>query len=435
MSALWIATEESWDFFLKHLDPGDPPCIGLDTEFIRHTTYWPTLCLLQIADAHRIWLIDPLSLAIDRRLWDMLQNPALTKIVHGGLQDLCALYGWAFARGYTAEHAFEGLSSFFDTQYAAWAFRLGRDLSYKKIVHNWFDQILSQEARLTHWDQRPLNPEQILYAQEDVRYLREMHARFQEWSQERKIPFFENAMRQYIQTLWNDCHYSQAWKRFTYHKPQWTNGMQRVMGPLVIWREWMAQHYNKPRKHIVSDETLLVWSALKPTEREQKLSAWRPKYTEQDRRDAFIQNANSKRFEEEEPYKNPSHERNTQQGISTLCNKPHLDELEPSILLNKQEKIQESHKHQKNCLTHKTHTTLHAQAFQIFQQACLTQEGYQKKRHKRATHKNTVSQKRQKERNRIAQTFGLEPTFVPENFFNSTGMKSTPDHMPKEVLS
>jgi len=435
MSALWIATEESWDFFLKHLDPGDPPCIGLDTEFIRQSTYWPTLCLLQIADAHRIWLIDPLSLAIDRRLWDILQNPSLTKIVHGGFQDLCALYGWAFARGYTAEHAFEGSSSFFDTQYAAWAFRLGRDLSYKKIVHDWFNQTLSQEARLTHWGQRPLNPEQILYAQEDVHYLRAMHTCFQKSVDERKIPFFENAMRNYIQTLWNDCHYSQAWKRFKYHKPQWTTAMRQVMGPLVIWREWMAQHYNKPRKQIVSDETILVWSALKPTEREQKLSAWRPKYTEQDMRDAFIQNANIKGFKEEQPCENPSHELNTQQGIRSLCDKLHLDELESPIFLNKQEKIQESHKHQKNCLTQKTHSRLHEQAFQIFQQACLAQEGYQKKHHQRTSRNTIPSRKKQQERNRIAQTFGLEPMFIPENFLNFTAIKGVPDHMPKEVLS
>ena len=134
---------------------------ALDTEFIREKTYRPQLCLVQIAAAGKAYVIDPFLTPDLRPLLDLVFDPGVEKIVHAGEQDMEIFFtlGRKIPR------------RVFDTQVAAALAGRGESISYARLIEELAGVKLSKVETFTDWSKRPLRPEQIEYALDDVRYL------------------------------------------------------------------------------------------------------------------------------------------------------------------------------------------------------------------------------------------------------------------------
>lgn len=228
--------------------------LALDTEFIREQTYYPQLCLIQIASADRVACIDPLALPSLDPLLDLLYDPAITKVLHAAQQDLEIFY---HLRGAVP-------TPVFDTQLAALVLGYGSQIGYAALVQ----QLLGVELDKTHtranWRHRPLAPEWLAYAAADVRYLRELYPRQQAalaargWLDALAEDFAALAVPdRYRLQPW------EAWRRIREHNR--LRGVQRaVLRTLAAWREERASTHDRPRRWILDDAALLELARRMP---------------------------------------------------------------------------------------------------------------------------------------------------------------------------
>jgi len=221
--------------------------VAVDTEFMRENTYWPELCLVQIADENEAAAIDPLADGIDLTpLLDLLtDNEDVLKVFHAGGQDVEIIYNFT---GRTPH-------PIFDTQIAMMAISQSEQIGYSNLVESWLGKTIDKGARFTDWSRRPLTERQIEYAIGDVTYLADIFPRILkklvktgrgEWldAEMEKLADPENYR--------NDP--SIAWLRI---KAAGRN--PAVLGrlkALAHWREIEAQEKDIPRGRIVRDETL-----------------------------------------------------------------------------------------------------------------------------------------------------------------------------------
>src|ERR1700712_5314016 len=137
--------------------------IAVDTEFMRENTFWPDLCLIQVADEHEAAAIDPKAEGIDMKpLPDLMtENEDVLKVFHAGGQDMEIVHNLTGKTPYPL----------FDTQIAAMALGQGEQVGYQNLVESWMGVKLDKGARFTDWARRPLDKRQIDYAIGDVTYL------------------------------------------------------------------------------------------------------------------------------------------------------------------------------------------------------------------------------------------------------------------------
>lgn len=221
--------------------------VSVDTEFMRENTYWPELCLVQIANTEEAAAIDPLAEGIDLSpLLDLLtDNEDVLKVFHAGGQDVEIIYN---ATGRTPH-------PIFDTQIAMMAVSQSEQIGYSNLVESWLGLSIDKGARFTDWARRPLTERQIEYAIGDVTHLSKIFPKILkrlvktgrgEWLDQEmeKLADPENYR--------NDP--SQAWKRIK------TVGRNAAMlgrlKAIAEWREHEAQSKNIPRGRIARDETL-----------------------------------------------------------------------------------------------------------------------------------------------------------------------------------
>jgi len=223
------------------------PWVVVDTEFMRENSYWPDLCLVQIADAHEAAAIDPKAPDIDLApLLDLLvDNENVLKVFHAGGQDLEIVHNLT---GKTPH-------PLFDTQVAAMALGMGEQVGYSNLVEGWLGVKLDKGARFTDWSRRPLDKRQIDYAIADVTHLAaifpRMLARLRdtgrgEWLDQEMDRLGDPSSYINLPEL--------AWMRI--RMP--TRNAQALgrLKALAAWREREAQGKNLPRGRIVKDETL-----------------------------------------------------------------------------------------------------------------------------------------------------------------------------------
>ena len=221
--------------------------VAVDTEFMRENTFWPELCLVQIADENEAAAIDPLADGIDLTpLLDLLtDNEDVLKVFHAGGQDVEIIYNFT---GRTPH-------PIFDTQIAMMAVSQSEQIGYSNLVESWLGKTVDKGARFTDWSRRPLTERQIEYAIGDVTYLSTIFPKLLkklvktgrgEWldAEMEKLADPENYR--------NDP--ASAWKRIraTGRNPA---ALGRLKA-LAEWREHEAQDKNIPRGRIVRDETL-----------------------------------------------------------------------------------------------------------------------------------------------------------------------------------
>lgn len=154
-----ITTDEQLGELLAHLRSAGR--FGYDSEFIGELTYIPKLCLIQVASAERIGLIDPLAGLDLKPFWELIADPSVEKVVHAGQQDLEPI----------VRILDRPPANVFDTQVAAGFIGLPYPLSLSKLVNETAGVKLGKGLTFTHWDQRPLSAMQLRYAADDVRYL------------------------------------------------------------------------------------------------------------------------------------------------------------------------------------------------------------------------------------------------------------------------
>jgi ribonuclease D len=221
--------------------------VTVDTEFMRENTYWPELCLVQIANTEEAAAIDPLADGIDLTpLLDLMcDNEDVLKVFHAGGQDVEIIVNMT---GKTPHPVF-------DTQIAMMAISQSEQIGYANLVDHWLNITVDKGARFTDWSRRPLTDRQIEYAIGDVTHL---------------SVIFPKILKKLIKTgrgAWLDAEMDKladasnylidpetSWKRI--RQPGRNPQVLGRLKALAAWREGEAQHKNIPRGRIMRDETL-----------------------------------------------------------------------------------------------------------------------------------------------------------------------------------
>ncbi len=231
------------------------PFVAVDTEFMRENTYYPDLCLVQLADAHEAAAIDPKAEGLD--LTPMLEllceNENVLKVFHAGGQDIEIFFNLT---GKTPH-------PMFDTQIAAMALGQGEQIGYSNLVDLWMGIQLDKGARFTDWSRRPLDKRQIDYAIADVTHLSVI---FPMMLEKLKATGRGAWLNDEMERISDAANYrndpENAWARIKVQsrKPDVLGRLQAM----AAWREKEAQRKNIPRGRIMKDETLADIAAHPP---------------------------------------------------------------------------------------------------------------------------------------------------------------------------
>ena len=221
--------------------------ICVDTEFMRENTYWPELCLIQIADTEEAAAIDPMAPGIDLTpLLDLLvDNEEVLKVFHAGGQDVEIIYNLTKRTPHPI----------FDTQIAMMAISQSEQIGYSNMVESWLGLVIDKGARFTDWSRRPLDARQIDYAIGDVTHLAKIFPRILKRLIKTGRGVWLNAEMEKLadpENYRNDP--GSAWLRI--RAAGRNPAMLGRLKALAAWREAEAQDKNIPRGRIVRDETL-----------------------------------------------------------------------------------------------------------------------------------------------------------------------------------
>ena len=227
--------------------------LAIDTEFVRENTYYPILCLVQIASANFSAVIDPLSNINMRPVWELLFNKKILKVFHSGRQDIEIFFNLT---GQIPE-------PIYDTQIAAMFCGLGDQVSYDRLVDKFLGLTLSKESQFSNWSQRPLTKNQIQYALADVNYLIKVFPLIKKIIKDFKREKWVEREIQYLNNkkLYN-TNADEVWERIKIRNPK--REVLNVLKYLAKWREVECKKRNIPRNRLVRDEILVSLSHYKP---------------------------------------------------------------------------------------------------------------------------------------------------------------------------
>ncbi|NCU10694.1 MAG: ribonuclease D [Sphingomonadaceae bacterium] len=240
-----ITTSEALADLCARLSQADFVCV--DTEFMRENTYWPELCLIQIADANEAAAIDPLAKDLDMSpLLDLLvDNEDVLKVFHAGGQDVEIVYNLT---GKTPH-------PIFDTQIAMMAVSQSEQIGYSNLVESWLGLTIDKGARFTDWGRRPLTERQIEYAIGDVTHLAKIFPKLlQRLIKTGRGEWLDIEMEKLADPANYRNDPDQAWQRIK--APGRNPAMLGRLKALAHWRELEAQDKNIPRGRIARDETV-----------------------------------------------------------------------------------------------------------------------------------------------------------------------------------
>ncbi|KQZ13475.1 MULTISPECIES: ribonuclease D [unclassified Mesorhizobium] len=220
--------------------------VTVDTEFIRETTFWPVLCLIQLAAPGVTALIDPLAPGIDLKpFFKLMANEAVTKVFHAARQDIEIVVHL----GDLVPHPV------FDTQVAAMVCGFGDSVSYDQLVQKVTGERLDKSSRFTDWRHRPLSDKQLDYALADVTHLIDVYQYLSaELEREDRAHWLNEEMEVLTSRATYDPHPEDAWKRLKMRlrKPQELAVVQAV----AAWREREARERDVPRGRVLKDDAI-----------------------------------------------------------------------------------------------------------------------------------------------------------------------------------
>jgi len=222
--------------------------ITLDTEFMRETTYWPQLCLLQIATADDLWLIDPLAEIDLAPLWATLTgDDAPLVVLHAAEQDLELIH---LACGRLPPRLF-------DTQIAATLLGQGEQIGYANLVEQLLGQRLEKSQSRTDWCRRPLSARQLDYAADDVRYLYRLYPKMRAMLTERdRLDWLDADFQALSDPGRFQADPDRLWLRVRGQQRVRGNGLA-ILQTLAAWRETEARAQNRPRRWVLPDDLMV----------------------------------------------------------------------------------------------------------------------------------------------------------------------------------
>ena len=233
--------------------------VAIDTEFMRESTYWARLCLIQLATDGEAVAIDPLAEGLNLDpFYQLLANKGVLKVFHAARQDLEIFY---HERSVVPE-------PLFDTQIAAMVCGFGDSVGYEKLVRRLAGASIDKSSQFTDWSRRPLSRRQIDYALSDVIHLCRVYEKL---SAKLNRSGRESWLDEEMATLSDPATYmpplAQAWQRI---KTRNRGGQfLAILKELAAWRDGEAQQRDRPRNRILRDEVLLAIAADAPRSREE----------------------------------------------------------------------------------------------------------------------------------------------------------------------
>ncbi len=230
------------------------PFVTIDTEFIRETTFWPELCLIQMADKDNAFLVDPLANGISLDpFFALMADKAVTKVFHAARQDIEIIYKLGNLIP----------APMFDTQVAAMVCDFGDAISYDQLVGKITGERIDKTSRFTDWRRRPLSDQQLEYALADVTHLVPVYEHLKaELHREGRESWVAEEMALLSSPDTYDLHPDDAWKRLKMRvrKPIELAILQHV----AAWREREARERNVPRSRILKDDAIYEIAQQQP---------------------------------------------------------------------------------------------------------------------------------------------------------------------------
>jgi ribonuclease D len=222
------------------------PFVTVDTEFLRETTYYPLLCVAQIASTDEAFVIDALADGIDLTpFFNLMKNPRVLKVFHAARQDIEIV--WHMAKMIP--------QPIFDTQVAAMVLGYGDSISYDQLVQRITGDNIDKSNRFTDWSRRPLSESQIAYAISDVTHLRDVYLKLASDLERRgRLDWVAEEMNVLTSPETYRADPENSWRRLKtrIRKPKELG----VLIEIAAWREREAQSRNVPRGRVLKDDAL-----------------------------------------------------------------------------------------------------------------------------------------------------------------------------------
>ena len=232
--------------------------ITVDTEFLREKTFWPVLCLVQVASRKDEYIVDPLADGIDLApFWELMAHEGVLKVFHAARQDVEIV------------HHLAGIvpKPLFDTQVAASVCGYGESVGYGALVAQTTKGAIDKTSQFTDWSRRPLSQKQLDYALADVTWLRDVYERLRdELAQKKRTAWLEQEMEPLLDPATYDIAPEDAWKRMKSRarKPIELETLKHV----AAWRERQARERDIPRGRVLKDDALHEIATQRPTTKE-----------------------------------------------------------------------------------------------------------------------------------------------------------------------
>ncbi len=229
--------------------------VTVDTEFLRETTFWPILCLIQIAGPDDECLVDPMAEDMDLQpFFDLMADQSVVKVFHAARQDIEIV------------HNLGGLipQPLFDTQVAAMVCGYGDSIAYNLLVKKISGAHIDKSSRFTDWSHRPLTEKQLTYALADVTHLRDVYESLKaDLEQQNRTHWVAEEMKILTTEETYDLPVEKAWTRLKMRvrKPRDLAVMQSV----AAWREREARNRNLPRGRVMKDDAVYEVAQQHPT--------------------------------------------------------------------------------------------------------------------------------------------------------------------------
>lgn len=220
--------------------------VTVDTEFVREKTYWPILCLIQIATREEAVAIDPLAKGIDLGpVYDLMRNTSVLKVFHSASQDMQIMFN---ASGGMVEPVF-------DTQIAAMVSGYGDQPAYATLVQRIVGETIDKRSQMTDWARRPLTDNQVDYAIGDVTYLIDVYDKLNEQLEDAgRTTWAHEEMGHLRDKDLYDVDPRELWRKVRLRRP--TRRALAVLREITEWREVSAQNRDIPKGWICRDEAL-----------------------------------------------------------------------------------------------------------------------------------------------------------------------------------
>ncbi len=228
--------------------------VTVDTEFLRETTFWPKVCVIQIASDEEAIAVDALADDIDLGpFFDLMRNEAVVKVFHAARQDIEIV--WNLAKTIPAP--------LFDTQVAAMVCGFGDQVSYGELAQSLCRVTIDKSSRFTDWSRRPLSDAQITYALADVTHLRDIYrSLLAKLEQTSRTDWLADEMLGLTSPSTYEQHPENAWERFR-HRARKPRDLALLM-EIAAWREREAQSKDVPRSRILKDDVMIEVALAAP---------------------------------------------------------------------------------------------------------------------------------------------------------------------------